>query len=142
MQAQTTLKSVSYQIGRTGAVTPVANLDPVLLGGTIVKRASLHNQDQINKLNLHLNDRVIIEKGGEIILNKISRNENNEFDIFPSKNSLKVFLMPSGRIQSSIVLGRYFSTQRNSSRIINPQILHNLLCPHQGEEVYQPLHYG
>ena len=67
MQAQTTLKSVSYQIGRTGAVTPVANLDPVLLGGTIVKRASLHNQDQINKLNLHLNDRVIIEKGGEII---------------------------------------------------------------------------
>ena len=87
MQAQTTLKSVSYQIGRTGAVTPVANLDPVLLGGTIVKRASLHNQDQINKLNLHLNDRVIIEKGGEIIPKIVDvevskRNLNSEKIIF------------------------------------------------------------
>ena len=87
MQAQTTLKSVSYQIGRTGAVTPVANLDPVLLGGTIVKRASLHNQDQINKLNLHLNDHVIIEKGGEIIPKIVDvevskRNLNSEKIIF------------------------------------------------------------
>ena len=87
MQTQTTLKSVSYQIGRTGAVTPVANLDPVLLGGTIVKRASLHNQDQINKLNLHLNDRVIIEKGGEIIPKIVDveiskRNLNSEKIIF------------------------------------------------------------
>lgn len=87
MQAQTTLKSVSYQIGRTGAVTPVANLDPVLLGGTIVKRASLHNQDQINKLNLHTNDRVIIEKGGEIIPKIVGvevskRNLNSEKIIF------------------------------------------------------------
>jgi len=87
MQAQTTLKSVSYQIGRTGAVTPVANLDPVLLGGTIVKRASLHNQDQINKLNLHINDRVIIEKGGEIIPKIVDvevskRNLNSEKIIF------------------------------------------------------------
>ncbi|MDA8589278.1 NAD-dependent DNA ligase LigA, partial [Flavobacteriaceae bacterium] len=87
MQAQTTLKSVSYQIGRTGAVTPVANLDPVLLGGTIVKRASLHNQDQINKLNLHINDRVIIEKGGEIIPKIVGvevskRNLNSEKIIF------------------------------------------------------------
>ena len=61
------LLSVSYQVGRTGAITPVANLNPVLLGGTIVKRASLHNEDQINKLDLHLNDHVLIEKGGEII---------------------------------------------------------------------------
>ena len=87
IQAQTTLKSVSYQIGRTGAVTPVANLDPVLLGGTIVKRASLHNKDQINKLNLHLNDRVIIEKGGEIIPKIVDvevskRNLNSEKIIF------------------------------------------------------------
>ena len=66
-QAITKLLSVSYQIGRTGAVTPVANLEPVLLGGTYVKRASLHNEDQINKLDLHVNDFVNVEKGGEII---------------------------------------------------------------------------
>ena len=66
-QVYTRLKSVSYQVGRTGAVTPVANLDPVLLGGTYVKRASLHNEYQINKLDLHVNDIVNIEKGGEII---------------------------------------------------------------------------
>ena len=67
LQVSTVLLSVSYQVGRTGAITPVANLNPVLLGGTIVKRASLHNEDQINKLDLHLNDHVLIEKGGEII---------------------------------------------------------------------------
>tara|TARA_B100000795_G_scaffold81791_1_gene58985 strand:+ start:5286 stop:7295 length:2010 start_codon:yes stop_codon:yes gene_type:complete len=66
-QISTRLLSVSYQVGRTGAITPVANLEPVLLGGTYVKRASLHNQDQINKLNLCLNDIVKVEKGGEII---------------------------------------------------------------------------
>ena len=66
-QAITKLLSVSYQIGRTGAVTPVANLEPVLLGGTYVKRASLHNEDQINKFDLHINDFVYVEKGGEII---------------------------------------------------------------------------
>lgn len=64
---QTLLRSVAYQIGRTGAVTPVANLDPVLLGGTTVKRASLHNQDQIRKLDLRVGDSVYVEKGGEII---------------------------------------------------------------------------
>jgi DNA ligase (NAD+) len=63
----TTLKSVAYQVGRTGAVTPVANLEPVLLAGTIVKRASLHNSDIINSLDLHLEDKVYVEKGGEII---------------------------------------------------------------------------
>jgi len=67
LQVSTVLLSVSYQVGRTGAITPVANLNPVLLGGTIVKRASLHNEDQINKLDLHINDHVLIEKGGEII---------------------------------------------------------------------------
>ena len=66
-QAVTTLESVSYQVGRTGAITPVANLKPVLLAGTVVKRASLHNYDQIEKLNLGINDEVFVEKGGEII---------------------------------------------------------------------------
>lgn len=66
-QAATTLLSVSYQVGRTGAVTPVANLEPVLLAGTTVKRASLHNADIIKSLDLHLGDTVFVEKGGEII---------------------------------------------------------------------------
>lgn len=66
-QASTTLNSISYQIGRTGAVTPVANLEPVLLGGTIVKRASLHNADQMEKLDVRVGDTVFVEKGGEII---------------------------------------------------------------------------
>lgn len=63
----TKLNSVSYQVGRTGAITPVANLQPVLLAGTTVKRASLHNADQIEKLGLHEGDTVYVEKGGEII---------------------------------------------------------------------------
>ncbi len=66
-EVTTTLESISYQVGRTGAITPVANLTPVLLAGTIVKRASLHNADQIAKLDLHLGDQVFVEKGGEII---------------------------------------------------------------------------
>ena len=66
-QVSTRLNSVSYQVGRTGAITPVANLEPVLLSGTIVKRASLHNADQIEKLNLRIGDYVYVEKGGEII---------------------------------------------------------------------------
>ena len=66
-QASTILQSVSYQVGRTGAVTPVANLDPVLLAGTTVKRATLHNADIIKNLDLHQGDTVFVEKGGEII---------------------------------------------------------------------------
>lgn len=66
-RVETILESVTYQVGRTGAVTPVANLTPVLLGGTIVKRASVHNADQIEKLDLHDGDTVYVEKGGEII---------------------------------------------------------------------------
>ncbi len=65
--ACTRLNEVSYQVGRTGAVTPVANLDPVQLSGTIVKRASLHNADIIEALDLHIGDMVFVEKGGEII---------------------------------------------------------------------------
>lgn len=66
-QACTRLNKVTYQVGRTGAVTPVANLDPVQLSGTIVKRASLHNADIIEGLDLHISDMVYVEKGGEII---------------------------------------------------------------------------
>lgn len=66
-QVETLLESVVFQVGRTGAITPVANLKPVQLGGTTVKRASLHNADQIQKLDLCLNDTVQVEKGGEII---------------------------------------------------------------------------
>ena len=66
-KAVTRLNSVSYQVGRTGAITPVANLDPVQLSGTVVKRASLHNADIIRSLDLHIGDMVFVEKGGEII---------------------------------------------------------------------------
>lgn len=82
-QVSTALESVSYQVGRTGAITPVANLSPVLLAGTTVRRASLHNSDQIEKLDLHLNDEVYVEKGGEIIpkivgVNVSSRSNNSQ----------------------------------------------------------------
>ena len=66
-RALTRLNKVTYQVGRTGAITPVANLDPVQLSGTVVKRASLHNADIIEGLDLHIGDMVYVEKGGEII---------------------------------------------------------------------------
>jgi len=66
-QVATKLNSITYQVGRTGAITPVANLEPVQLAGTIVKRASLHNADQIEKLDIRVGDTVFVEKGGEII---------------------------------------------------------------------------
>ncbi|WP_281239447.1 NAD-dependent DNA ligase LigA [Flavobacterium praedii] len=82
-QVATKLNSISYQVGRTGAITPVANLEPVQLAGTIVKRASLHNADQIEKLDIRINDTVFVEKGGEIIPKIIAvdlskRPENSE----------------------------------------------------------------
>ncbi|HRG17519.1 MAG TPA: NAD-dependent DNA ligase LigA [Flavobacterium lutivivi] len=82
-QVSTTLNSISYQVGRTGAITPVANLEPVQLAGTIVKRASLHNSDQIEKLDIRIGDTVFVEKGGEIIPKIIGvdfskRNVNSE----------------------------------------------------------------
>lgn len=66
-QASTTLHEVTFQVGRTGIITPVANMAPVLLSGTMVHRATLHNQDVMDSLNLHIGDNVLIEKGGEII---------------------------------------------------------------------------
>ena len=82
-QVSTRLNSISYQVGRTGAITPVANLEPVQLAGTIVKRASLYNADQIEKLDIRLGDTVFVEKGGEIIPKIIAvdlskRSENSE----------------------------------------------------------------
>jgi DNA ligase (NAD+) len=74
-RVSTILEEVTYQVGRTGAITPVANLKPVLLGGTVVKRASLHNADQIEKLDLYLGDEVYVEKGGEIIPKIVGVNE-------------------------------------------------------------------
>nr|WP_314839677.1 NAD-dependent DNA ligase LigA [uncultured Flavobacterium sp.] len=66
-QVSTRLNSISYQVGRTGSITPVANLSPIQLAGTVVKRASLHNADQIEKLDIRVGDTVFVEKGGEII---------------------------------------------------------------------------
>ena len=71
-QASTRLNEISYQVGRTGAITPVANLQPVEIAGTTVKRASLHNADQIQKLDVRVGDEVFVEKGGEIIPKIIS----------------------------------------------------------------------
>ncbi len=80
-EVETILEQVTYQVGRTGAVTPVANLKPVLLAGTTVKRATLHNANEINRLDLYQGDTVLVEKGGEIIpkiigVNTLKRPEN------------------------------------------------------------------
>ncbi|OUT95562.1 MAG: DNA ligase (NAD(+)) LigA [Flammeovirgaceae bacterium TMED32] len=81
---QTRLNGVTYQVGRTGAITPVANLEPIALAGTIVKRASLHNANEIVRLNLHENDLVALEKGGEIIPKVTHVNiEARRFDALP-----------------------------------------------------------
>ena len=86
-RVETRLNSISYQVGRTGAVTPVANLEPVRLAGTIVKRASLHNADQIKMLDIRVDDTVFVEKGGEIIpkvigVNIGKRPENSRPTVF------------------------------------------------------------
>ena len=79
-QVSTVLNSISYQVGRTGAITPVANLEPVELAGTIVKRATLHNADQIEKLDIRVGDTVFVEKGGEIIPKIISVDINKRLE--------------------------------------------------------------
>ena len=86
-QVVTTLNEITYQVGRTGAITPVANLEPVLLAGTIVKRASLHNADQIEKLDIREGDKVYVEKGGEIIP-KIVGVAIKERDLFSQPTSI------------------------------------------------------
>lgn len=86
-QVATVLQEITYQVGRTGAITPVANLEPVQLAGTTVKRASLHNADQIEKLDIRVNDTVFVEKGGEIIPKIIAvdfskRKENSQSTLY------------------------------------------------------------
>jgi DNA ligase (NAD+) len=80
-RVSTVLKSISYQVGRTGAITPVANLEPVLLAGTTVKRASLHNADIIEKLDVRVGDTVFVEKGGEIIPKIIAVDETKRAEL-------------------------------------------------------------
>lgn len=82
-QVSTVLNEITYQVGRTGAITPVANLQPVLLAGTTVKRASLHNADQIAKLDIRERDTVFVEKGGEIIPKIVGVN----FDLRPADST-------------------------------------------------------
>ena len=85
-KVETQLLSIDYQVGRTGVITPVANLSPVLLAGTIVKRASLHNEDIIKKLDLHENDFVYVEKGGEIIPKIVGVNTEKREAMSPQIN--------------------------------------------------------
>jgi DNA ligase (NAD+) len=90
VQVSTILEDIVYQVGRTGAITPVANLKAVEISGTIVKRASVHNADQIEKLDLRINDIVFVEKGGEIIpkitgVDHSKRNANSNKFVFSSK---------------------------------------------------------
>ena len=90
VQVSTVLEDIVYQVGRTGAITPVANLKAVEISGTIVKRASVHNADQIEKLDLRINDIVFVEKGGEIIpkitgVDHSKRNTNSSKFVFSSK---------------------------------------------------------
>lgn len=85
-QVSTALKEITYQVGRTGSITPVANLEPVQLAGTIVKRASLHNADQIARLDIRINDVVFVEKGGEIIPKIVGVDiEKRSIDSLPTK---------------------------------------------------------
>jgi DNA ligase (NAD+) len=88
-EVETVLQEVTYQVGRTGAVTPVANLKPVLLAGTTVKRATLHNANEIIRLDLHKGDTVLVEKGGEIIpkiisVNTSKRKSDSESIVYPN----------------------------------------------------------
>lgn len=91
-QVSTILESISYQVGRTGAITPVANLKPVLLAGTTVKRASLHNADIIEKLDVRIGDTVFVEKGGEIIP-KIIAVDMAKRDMFIEANGPTQYIM-------------------------------------------------
>lgn len=95
-RAETRLNSVSFQVGRTGTVTPVANLEPVLLAGTVVKRASLHNADIIEGLDLHIGDQVYVEKGGEIIPKIVGVNVEARSMLMGIRSALSVCVRSAG----------------------------------------------
>lgn len=98
-QVSTRLLSIAYQVGRTGAITPVANLEPVQLAGTIVKRASLHNADQIEKLDIRIGDTVFVEKGGEIIPKIIAVDEAQR----PADSQPTVYITHCPECQTELV---------------------------------------
>lgn len=98
-QVSTRLNSISYQVGRTGAITPVANLEPVQLAGTVVKRASLHNADQIEKLDIRIGDEVFVEKGGEIIPKIIGV----DFDKRPSTSEITQYISECPECKTGLV---------------------------------------
>ncbi|MTG98377.1 MULTISPECIES: NAD-dependent DNA ligase LigA [Myroides] len=98
-QAETILNTISYQVGRTGAITPVANLEPVQLAGTIVKRASLHNADQIAKLDIREGDSVYVEKGGEIIPKIVGVN----LEARPADSQRTVYIKECPECQTKLV---------------------------------------
>ena len=98
-QASTNLNSISYQVGRTGAITPVANLEPVQLAGTVVKRASLHNADQIEKLDIRIGDTVFVEKGGEIIPKIIAV----DFEKRPEQSEVTHYITNCPECQTALV---------------------------------------
>lgn len=100
-QVATQLNSISYQVGRTGAITPVANLAPVQLAGTVVKRASLHNADQIEKLDIRVGDTVFVEKGGEIIPKIIAV----DIDKRPENSQPTLYITHCPECQSELVRG-------------------------------------
>ena len=98
-QVVTLLNSISYQVGRTGSITPVANLQPVQLAGTIVKRASLHNADQIEKLDIRIGDTVFVEKGGEIIPKIIGVDLNKR----PSNSEVTKYIIHCPECNSELI---------------------------------------
>ena len=119
-QAVTQLQDVSYQVGRTGAITPVANLIPVELLGTTIKRASLHNEDFILKLDLHAFDHVVIEKGGEIIPKVVAvRTEMRTVDAVPLKHT-QVCPACNSQLVRKELEANYYCTNVSGCR---PQIL-------------------
>ncbi len=134
-RAVTRLNAVTFQVGRTGAVTPVANLEPVLLAGTTVKRASLHNADIIEGLDLHIGDRVYVEKGGEIIPKIVGVEEREELTIDNGQWTMGGELtMDNGQLTMS-------GTDNCQLSIFNCQlkkVLFPKVCPECGTKLYRP----
>ncbi|MDR1672726.1 MAG: NAD-dependent DNA ligase LigA [Bacteroidales bacterium] len=123
-RVETQLNSISYQVGRTGAVTPVANLEPVRLAGTTVKRASLHNADQIQLLDIRVNDTVYVEKGGEIIPKVVGVN----LDKRPADSQPTLFVTHcpecGGALQRNEGEAAWFCANNNCSPQIKGRIEH------------------